>query len=50
MWTYLLEHREAIINYIREKYGDDKVSQMITFNTLKGRGALKEVLRVYGNI
>jgi len=26
------------------------VSQMITFNTIKGRGALKDVLRVYGNI
>ena len=23
---------------------------MITFNTIKGRGALKDVLRVYGNI
>jgi DNA polymerase-3 subunit alpha len=23
---------------------------MITFNTMKGRGALKEVLRVYGNV
>ena len=45
-----IEHREDIINYIKEKYGYDKVSQMITFNTLKGRGALKEVLRVYGNI
>lgn len=45
-----IEHREDIINYIKNKYGHDKVSQMITFNTLKGRGALKEVLRVYGNI
>lgn len=45
-----IEHREDIINYIKNKYGMDKVSQMITFNTLKGRGALKEVLRVYGNI
>ena len=45
-----IEHRENIINYIKDKYGHDKVSQMITFNTLKGRGALKEVLRVYGNI
>lgn len=45
-----IEHREAIISYIKDKYGYDKVSQMITFNTLKGRGALKEVLRVYGNI
>lgn len=45
-----IEYREEIINYIKDKYGYDKVSQMITFNTLKGRGALKEVLRVYGNI
>ena len=42
--------RDQIIQYIKNKYGQDKVSQMITFNTLKGRGALKEVLRVYGNI
>ena len=45
-----IEYREEIINYIKDKYGYDKVSQMITFNTLKGRGALKEVLRVHGNI
>jgi DNA polymerase-3 subunit alpha len=45
-----IEYREDIINYIKNKYGNDKVSQMITFNTLKGRGALKEVLRIYGNI
>ena len=42
--------REEIISYIKKQYGTDKVSQMITFNTMKGRGALKEVLRVYGNI
>lgn len=45
-----IEYREDIIRYIKNKYGLDKVSQMITFNTLKGRGALKEVLRIYGNI
>ena len=45
-----ITHRDEIISYIKEKYGYDKVSQMITFNTLKGRGALKEVLRVYDNI
>lgn len=42
--------RETIIEYIKNKYGYEKVSQMITFNTMKGRGALKDVLRVYGNI
>ena len=42
--------RDNIINYIKNKYGENKVSQMITFNTMKGRGALKEVLRVYGGL
>lgn len=45
-----INKRESVIDYIKQKYGSDKVSQMITFNTMKGRGALKEVLRVYGNI
>jgi len=45
-----IDKRENIIQYIKNKYGHDKVSQMITFNTIKGRGALKDVLRVYGNI
>ena len=42
--------REDVIYYIKNKYGKENVSQMITFNTMKGRGALKDVLRVYGNI
>lgn len=45
-----INKREEIIDYIKNKYGHDNVSQMITFNTIKGRGALKDVLRVYGNI
>jgi len=45
-----IEKRENIIEYIKNKYGHDKVSQMVTFNTMKGRGALKDVLRVYGNV
>jgi len=42
--------RESVISFIKEKYGFGNVSQMITFNTMKGRGSLKDVLRVYGNI
>jgi DNA polymerase-3 subunit alpha len=42
--------RDEIISYIKNKYGENRVSQMITFNTMKGRGALKEVLRVYGGL
>jgi len=45
-----INKREQVIDYIKNKYGRDKVSQMITFNTMKGRGALKDVLRAYDNI
>lgn len=45
-----IEKREDIITYIKNKYGNNQVSQMVTFNTIKGRGAIKDVLRVYGNI
>ena len=45
-----INKREQIIQYIKDKYGQDKVSQMVTFNTIKGRGSLKDVIRVYGNI
>jgi DNA polymerase-3 subunit alpha len=45
-----IDKREKVLEYIKNKYGHNKVSQMITFNTMKGRGALKDVLRVYGNI
>ena len=40
------EHRDDVIDYIKQKYGKDNVSQMITFGRLQGRAALKEVLRI----
>jgi DNA polymerase-3 subunit alpha len=40
--------RDNIIQYIRKRYGEDNVAQMITYTTAKGRGALKDVLRAYG--
>ena len=40
------EHRDEVIDYIKEKYGVDKVSQMVTFGKLQGRAAIKEVLRI----
>lgn len=38
--------RDETIDYIRSKYGTDRVGQMVTFGRLQGRSALKEVLRV----
>jgi len=43
-----VRHRAEVINYIEEKYGKDNVYQMITYQNLKGRSALKEVLRANG--
>ncbi|MAF25001.1 hypothetical protein CL634_05435, partial [bacterium] len=38
--------RDEVIDYIRNKYGKEKVGQMVTFGRLQGRSALKEVLRM----
>lgn len=38
--------RDEVIAYLKDKYGHDHVSQMITFGRLRGRSAIKEVLRV----
>ncbi|MGN0016736.1 MAG: DNA polymerase III subunit alpha [Candidatus Avelusimicrobium sp.] len=39
------EGRERVIDYVRGKYGHDKVSQIITFGTMKAKLALKDVAR-----
>jgi DNA polymerase-3 subunit alpha len=39
--------REEVIAYIRHKYGADKVAGAVTFSTLQGKNALKDVLRVH---
>lgn len=38
--------RERVIDYVRHKYGQDKVSQIITFGTMKAKLAMKDVARV----
>lgn len=42
-----INHRKTVIDYIRDRYGKDRVAQVITFGSLSGRGALKEVLRAH---
>jgi DNA polymerase-3 subunit alpha len=38
--------RDETIDYIRSKYGNDRVGQMVTFGRLQGRSSLTEVLRI----
>ena len=34
---FCYERRDEVIRYIKAKYGEDKVAQIITFGTLKGK-------------
>jgi DNA polymerase-3 subunit alpha len=38
--------RDKVIQYVKEKYGHDSVSQIATFGTMAARGAIKDVGRV----
>jgi DNA polymerase-3 subunit alpha len=40
------ERRDEVIRYVQEKYGYDRVAQIITFGTLQPRAALRDVGRV----
>jgi len=40
------EKRQEIIRYVTEKYGSDKVCQIITFGTMAARAAVRDVGRV----
>ena len=45
---FCYERRDEVIDYVKEKYGADRVAQIITFGTLKGKQAIKDVGRVLG--
>lgn len=40
------EKRDEVINYVRQKYGKDKVAQIITYGKLQARAVLRDVGRV----
>lgn len=42
------ERRGEVIDYVREKYGEDRVAQIITFGTMKARAAVRDAGRVLG--
>jgi DNA polymerase-3 subunit alpha len=48
------DRRDEVINYVQQRYGRDRVAQIITFGTLQARGVLRDVGRVlqmpYGQV
>ena len=48
------DRREEVIEYVRNRYGKDKVAQIITFGSLQAKAAIRDVGRVlempYGQV
>jgi DNA polymerase-3 subunit alpha len=40
--------RGEVIRYVTEKYGDDRVAQIVTYGTIKAKQAVKDAARVLG--
>ena len=45
---FCYNRREEVIEYVKSKYGDDKVAQIVTFGTLAPRAAVRDVGRAIG--
>ncbi|MCE5229852.1 DNA polymerase III subunit alpha [bacterium] len=45
---FCFERRGEVIEYVRNKYGHDCVSQIITFGTMKARNSIRDVGRAMG--
>ena len=43
---FCFERRQEVIDYVVEKYGKDRVVQIVTFGTLAARGVIRDVGRV----
>lgn len=43
---FCYERREEVIDYVCEKYGDERVAQIVTFGTMQSRQAIRDVGRV----
>ena len=45
---FCYNRREEVIDYVKRKYGDEKVAQIVTFGTLAARAAVRDVGRALG--
>ncbi len=43
---FCVDRRQEVIDYVRGKYGSDKVVQIVTFGTLQAKGVIRDVGRV----
>ncbi|MDQ2816647.1 MAG: DNA polymerase III subunit alpha [Candidatus Eremiobacteraeota bacterium] len=45
---FCFERRDEVIRYVTQRYGDDRVAQIVTFGTMAARAAVRDVGRVTG--
>ena len=45
---FCYNRREEVIDYVKRKYGEEKVAQIVTFGTLAARAAVRDVGRALG--
>jgi DNA polymerase-3 subunit alpha len=45
---FCINGREKVIQYVKDKYGHDKVGQIITFGSMLAKGVIKDVARALG--
>jgi len=45
---FCYERREEVIEYVRRKYGEKNVAQIITFGTMASKGVIRDVARALG--
>lgn len=45
---FCINGRDKVIQYVRDRYGHDKVCQIITFGTMMAKGVIKDVARALG--
>ena len=45
---FCIERRGEVISYVRQRFGEERVAQIITFGTMAARAAVRDVGRVLG--
>ncbi|NVK32732.1 MAG: DNA polymerase III subunit alpha [Gammaproteobacteria bacterium] len=46
---FCMDQRDQVINYVAERYGREKVSQIITYGTMAAKAVVRDVGRVMGH-
>lgn len=47
---FCAERRDEVVEYVRKRYGKDRVAQIVAFDTMKARGSIRDAGRVLGTL